>query len=86
MKDNELISNVLNILDIFLITNSETEPLRKSLKMFTCALKTKSNEFQSLKEFFEKIYTAWSFNPISALLLCLVSEYFELSYYLILKL
>lgn len=82
MKDFEFISNMINILDIFLLTDKETEPLRQKLKSFR---KEKDNQIEN-KEFFAKIYTAWSYNPISTLILCILSEYFELSYNIILKL
>jgi vacuole morphology and inheritance protein 14 len=88
IKDPEFIANMLNILDIFLITYKEAEPLRETLRKFRKILKLdpKSSELPAVREFFEKIFTAWSFNPISTLILCIISEYFELSYYLILKL
>ncbi len=80
MKDPEFISNMINILDIFLLTYKETEELRIQLKGF------KKSDNPEIKAFFEKIYMTWCYNPISTLILCLLSEYFELSYYLILKL
>jgi len=80
MKDYEFISHTLNILDIFLITYKETEPVRQMLKKYH------STNEEGVKAIFEKIFTAWSFNPISTLSLCIVSEYFTLSYHLILKL
>ena len=80
MKDIEFISSMINILDIFLLTYNETQDLRTSLKNIK-----KSNN-PEMKAFFEKIFTTWSFNPVSTLILCLISEFFELSYYLILKL
>ncbi len=88
MKDADFIANMLNILDIFLITYKETEPLRQTLRSFRKIVKSEPNssELPAVKEFFEKLFTAWSFNPISTLILCIISEYFELSYYLILKL
>ena len=72
---------MINILDIFLLTYNETEPVRVILKNLR---KKKSNKEE--KAFFEKIFTTWSFNPVSTLVLCIISEYFELSYHLILKL
>jgi vacuole morphology and inheritance protein 14 len=81
-KDLEFIASTLNILDIFMLTYKETEPLRICLKN----LRKNWKERKELKAFFEKIFRAWSFNPVSTLILCMMSEYFELSYYLILRL
>jgi vacuole morphology and inheritance protein 14 len=81
MKDFEFISNMINILDIFLLTHKETEGLRVMLRQ----LRKKTDKKEEIEFFFEKIYTTWSFNPISTLILCFVSEFFELSYHLILK-
>jgi vacuole morphology and inheritance protein 14 len=90
MKDYEFIANMLNILDIFLLTYKETEPLRQTLRTFRNTNANSSGTTEEskteVKEFFEKIFTAWSFNPVSTLTLCMISEYFELSYFLILKL
>lgn len=82
VKDYEFIASTLNILDIFMLTYKETEPLRICLKNY----KKDRKEKKGLKEFFEKIFRAWSFNPVSTLILCMMAEYFELSYHLILKL
>jgi vacuole morphology and inheritance protein 14 len=82
VKDYEFIASTLNILDIFMLSYKETEPLRLCLKN----LRKNQKDKKELKEFFEKIFRAWSFNPVSTLILCMMSEYFELSYYLILKL
>jgi vacuole morphology and inheritance protein 14 len=80
MKDIEFIGNMINILDIFLLTYKETEFLRTNLKGI------RGTKDVEKKQFFEKLFTTWSLNPVSVLILCLVSEYFELSYHLILKL
>jgi vacuole morphology and inheritance protein 14 len=81
MKDFEFIANMLNILDIFLITYKETEPLRNTLRQYK-----KKKKDPLVKEFFEKLFKAWCYNPISTLSFCIISEYFSLSYHLILKL
>jgi vacuole morphology and inheritance protein 14 len=97
MKDVEFISNMINILDIFLLTYKEAESLRATLRKFknhhkenknenTNTLNESENSNSISKIIFEKIFTTWSFNPISTLILCIISEYFELSYHLILKL
>ncbi len=80
MKDFEFISSMLNILDIFLITYKETESVRQSLRNYH------NSKDEEGKNFFKKIFTAWCFNPISTLSLCIISQHFALSYYLILKL
>jgi vacuole morphology and inheritance protein 14 len=80
MKDYEFIGNMINILDIFLLTYKETEQLRFNLKNMR-----KTGDTEN-KQFFEKLFITWSLNPVSVLILCLISEYFELSYHLILKL
>jgi vacuole morphology and inheritance protein 14 len=80
MKDPEFISNMISILDIFLLTDKETEELRNQLR------EIKKSGNPEIKTFFEKIYMTWCFNPISTLKLCMLCEYFELSYHLILKL
>jgi len=80
--DVYFISSMINILDIFLLTYKETEELRNLLKK----LKKKSSSNSIVKDFFFKLYKTWCFNPISLLILCIISEHFELSYNLILKL
>jgi vacuole morphology and inheritance protein 14 len=81
MKDLDFTANMINILDIFLLTYKETECLRTNLKGIRG-----SKADSGRKQFFEKLFTTWSLNPVSVLILCLVSEYFELSYHLILRL
>jgi len=81
--DIEFISSMINILDIFLLSYKETEELRNLLRK----LKRKNtNPNSNVKDFFSKLYKTWCFNPISLLILCIISEHFELSYNLILKL
>lgn len=82
--DIEFISSMINILDIFLLSYKETEELRNLLrKLIRKNTRSSSN---NVKDFFLKLYTTWCFNPISLLILCIISEHFELSYNLILKL
>lgn len=68
---------MINILDLYLITHQETEKIRKILKSI--------NFDKDSMEFFNKLYKTWSFNPVSTLILCIVSGFYELSYRLILK-
>ena len=81
--DIYFISSMIKILDIFLLTYKETEELRKLLKNLKWKNKSNSNKEH---DFFYKLYSTWCFNPISLLILCMISEHFELSYNLILKL
>ena len=76
-NDVVFVIGMINILDVFLLVESETKKVRNKLK-------AKNNE--ESKKFFEKIYMLWSFNPISTLILCIISEKFDLSFYLTLKL
>jgi hypothetical protein len=71
---------MINILDLFLITGKETEGLRNLLK------NVKKNNKDAEKMFFEKLFKTWSLNPVSCLILCLLSEYYELSNFLLIKL
>lgn len=82
-EDVEFISSMINILDIFLISYKETEELRNLLRKLR---KKNNNSNTNVKDFFTKLYTTWCYNPISLLILCIISEHFELSYNLILKL
>ena len=97
--DIYFISSMIKILDIFLLTYKETEELRKLLKnlkwrnnrnsnLINNNNKDSNNFIYREKEhyFFLKLYSTWCFNPVSLLILCMISEQFELSYNLILKL
>lgn len=80
-KDIPFVIGMINILDIFLLVENESQPVRETLRKFTHQNRTEENSL-----FFEKIFRLWSYNPISTLILCVISEYFELSYSLTLKL
>lgn len=82
-EDIYFVSSMIKILDIFLLTYKETEELRKLLKNLKWKNRLNSNKEN---EFFLKLYCTWCYNPISLLILCMISEHFELSYNLILKL
>ena len=62
-------------LDVFLLLSNEAEVLREELK--------KSDKDS---EYFSKMFSTWCFNPISALILCIISQNFELAFNLILRL
>lgn len=80
INDSDFVGRMINILDIFLLTAKDTEQLRSMLK------NVKKSKEPKDKEFFEKIFKTWCINPVSSLILCLIAEYFELSYYLLIKL
>lgn len=87
LKNNDVIFVVqmINIMDIFLLVENETEKVRNKLRC-TEDSSIDSKVLENNRKFFEKIFTLWSFNPISTLILCIISEKFELSFYLTLKL
>jgi vacuole morphology and inheritance protein 14 len=90
-EDIDFISNMINILDIFLLSYKETEELRNLLRKLKRKNISSKNDIDhnnnyNVKDFFSKLYKTWCFNPISLLILCIISEHFELSYNLILKL
>ena len=70
---------IINILNYFLLTSSDTEELRNLLKNIQ---KTTNEEDKS---FFEKLFSTWCINPVSCLILCLIAEDFELSHHLLIK-
>jgi hypothetical protein len=78
IEDTVFIGKMINILSVFMLKNKETEALRACLKNF----KKNSDE----KAFFDKLFKTWVYNPISCIIICLIAEYFELSYFLIVKL
>jgi len=80
IEDKIFVGKIIKYLYIYLLTIKDTENLRKLLKI----LKKNSKDFD--KNFFEKIFKIWCINPISCLILCLIAEYFELSYNLLMKL
>lgn len=80
MKESIFVGKMINILDIFLLTYRETENFKNFLKNVK-----KNNNLQE-KQIFEKLFRTWCLNPVSCIILCLVAEYFELSYYLLIKL
>jgi vacuole morphology and inheritance protein 14 len=76
IEDQYLIGKMINILSVFMLKNKETESLR------TCLKKFKNSEERT---FFDKLFKTWVYNPISCIIICLIAEYFELSYFLIVK-
>lgn len=74
IKDISFISEMVVKLNFFLLSETTTKEVRKYLM-----------KYKEEKKFFEKIFKIWSYNPIAALFLCIVAEYFELCFNLILK-
>lgn len=71
-KEKEFMSLIITSFNIFLLLSEETDELKLILEKDL--------------ETFEIIYSAWCYNPISCLILCMISYKFDLSYELILKL
>ena len=69
---------MVKILNKFILVENEAEPIRNKLHKF--------NKNSSDNTFFVQIFYLWSFNPFDTLILLLISNYFELSYYLSLEL
>ena len=69
---------MVKILNKFILSDNEAEPVRNKLH--------KCNKSINENPFFVKLFYLWSFNPFDTLILVLVSNYFELSYYLSLEL
>lgn len=74
IKDISFISEMVEKLNSFLLFETTTNEVRKYLM-----------KYKEEKKFFEKIFKIWSYNPITTLFLCIVAEYFELCFNLILK-
>ena len=79
MNKNNFVCTIINILNMHLLTSNETRDLRISLKN----IKTTTNIEDKL--FFENLFKIWCINPVSCLILCLIAEDFELSFYLLNK-
>lgn len=75
-KEEDFAQKMINILTLFLLSSKETKSLRISLK------NVQRGTNQQVKAFFLMMFKTWCINPISTLVLCLISEFFELSYYL----
>ena len=74
IKDIDFISEMVLKLNFFLLSEASTKEVRSYLM-----------KYKEEKTFFEKIFKIWSYNPVAALFLCIVAEYFELCFNLILK-
>ena len=83
-KDNNKFKfNILNFVETIvclltdLLLNKSISNLRVSFSI---------NDQKTKDELFSKLYFVWSINPISVLLLCIILEYYELAYNIILNL
>ena len=74
IKDIDFISEMVLKLNFFLLSEASTKEVRSYLM-----------KYKEEKTFFEKIFKIWSYNPVASLFLCIVAEYFELCFNLILK-
>lgn len=74
IKDIDFISEMVLKLNFFLLCEASTKEVRNYLM-----------KYKEEKTFFEKIFKIWSYNPVASLFLCIVAEYFELCFNLILK-
>lgn len=76
--DIYFVMRMLNMLNKFLITEEEANSIRIKLSKF-------GNEEKEEKEdaYFTKIFKLWSYNPFCTLILVLISNSFELGYFLI---
>ncbi len=85
LKYNDLKFKIrmINILDTFLFIEKEGEEVRKKLRNITIDTNER-NEDDFI--FFKQIFTLFSIKPISTLMMCIISNYFELSFYLSLEL
>lgn len=71
----EFVIKIINIINNQLLDSNNGEVIKFK--------EGKSNENKKRNEFFKKLFTTWSMNSISCLLLCLISEDFELAYKLL---
>ena len=81
LNEYTFVCKILNKLELFLLKEKEADELR-------CILRKVKGSGNNAKEkaFFEKLFRTWCISPVSILYLCLIAEYFELSYFLLLKL
>ncbi|MCQ2816226.1 MAG: hypothetical protein MJ252_03060, partial [archaeon] len=78
--DTYFLVSMVNLLDLFLLLEDEANEVVTKLKNYN-----KKNRTQNEKNFYEKIFNLWSYNPVSSIILSLLSENFELSFYLSVK-
>ena len=75
----KFINEMVNKLNIFLISNNSGKELRSTLSKYG------RDKDKYAKTFFDQLYNVWSYSPIGVLILTIFSEYYELSFNLILN-
>ena len=71
---------IVGYLNNYLITTPKAEELRRSLILYG------NGRDQNHRPFYEKIYKIFAYNPMCLLVFCIITEYYELSWNLILNL
>ena len=86
LKNNDVnfVMAMISVMDNFLSTEEESEYVRMKLKK--SYLDNTSNNTDDERRLFDKLFTLWALNPISTLFLCVITEYFELSFFLAVQL
>ena len=86
LKNNDVsfVMAMISVMDNFLSTEEESEYVRMALKK-SYLDKTNANTNDE-RRLFDKLFTLWALNPISTLFLCVITEYFELSFFLAVQL
>eukprot|EP01016_Furgasonia_blochmanni_P010806 TRINITY_DN1465_c0_g2_i1.p1 TRINITY_DN1465_c0_g2~~TRINITY_DN1465_c0_g2_i1.p1 ORF type:complete len:513 (+),score=154.52 TRINITY_DN1465_c0_g2_i1:100-1539(+) len=72
-------SQMVQTLDFLLLTDKDLSKLRNLIKNIQFIEEDKRDN----TEFFEILYSAWCFNPVSTVTFCLLSQNYELAYYII---
>lgn len=80
INDFAFVSQMANNLNNYLITSPKAEKFKNILISY---VRDKTPEY---KDIYEKLYKIWSYNPLTLLSFCVVTEYYELSFNLILNL
>ena len=82
IKDYEFITKIVTILNLNFLQDPD-DNFRNSL--INQKGDKNSNESKKREDLFLKLYTIWSFDPISLLIFCVITEHFELAYNIILN-
>jgi len=77
--DYKFVSQIVQKLDFILLTDEELYEVRKTLKDIST---DKENLEQNVK-LFESFFRTWSYNSVSTITLCLLSQQYELAYRII---
>lgn len=80
-KNYAFISKMVNYLNQYLVNEPNGSNFRKSL-----INKKDDKGSEESSELFLKMYKIWSFNPISLIVFCVITEHFQLTYNIILNL